>query len=71
MASVDGKCQFVVDTCRVLKTVLGTKYLSVNIIVIDVDVDLFSCDTVRLLFNKMIELRSGEVECVSTVGLTR
>lgn len=51
--------------------VLGTKYLSVNIIVIDVDVDLFSHDTVRLLFNKMIELRSGEVECVSTVGLTR
>lgn len=50
---------------------LGTKCLPVNIIVIDVDVDLFSHDTVRLLFNKMIELRSGEVECVSTVGLTR
>ena len=51
-------------THRVLKTVLGTSYFSVNLIAIDVDIDVFSHDSVGTLFNKTIELRSVEVKCV-------
>ena len=51
-------------THRVLKTVLGTSYFSVNLFAIDVDIDVFSHDSVGPLFNKTIELRSVEVKCV-------